>query len=67
MAQGGGLARAILNDWSGGFALRTVTRDVNSDSAKELAGPGAEVVAARLDDVEILNRACQCEGAHEAF
>ena len=30
-AQGGGLARAILNDPSGAFAARAVTRNVSSD------------------------------------
>ncbi len=35
-AQGGGLVRAILSDLSGGFAARAITRDVNSDKAKEL-------------------------------
>jgi uncharacterized protein YbjT (DUF2867 family) len=36
-AQGGGLARAILNDASGGFAARALVRDVNSVKAKEIA------------------------------
>ena len=49
-AQGGGLVRAILSDPSGGFAARALTRDVNSDKAKELAKLGAEVVAADVDD-----------------
>ena len=35
-AQGGGLVRAILNDPSGGFAARAITRDPNSDKAREL-------------------------------
>ena len=38
-AQGGGLVRAILNDKNGEFAVRAVTRDINSDKAKELASP----------------------------
>ena len=33
-AQGGGLARAILADRSGGFALRAITRTPNSDKAQ---------------------------------
>lgn len=41
-AQGGGLAHAILNDPSGGFTARVLTRDVNSDKAKDLARFGAE-------------------------
>lgn len=56
-AQGGGLVRAILNDKSGGFAARALTRDVNSDKARALAKLGAEVVAANLDDIESLKRA----------
>ena len=34
-AQGGGLVRAILADPRGGFAVRAITRDVNSDKAKQ--------------------------------
>ncbi len=64
-AQGGGLVRAILSDKSGGFAARALTRKVNSDKAKELAGLGAEVVAADLDDIGSLKRAFA--GAHGAF
>jgi uncharacterized protein YbjT (DUF2867 family) len=64
-AQGGGVARAILADPDGGFAVRAMTRDPNSDKAKELAAIGAEVVAADVDDVASLARAF--EGAHGAF
>lgn len=64
-AQGGGLVRAILGDPDGGFAARALTRDVNSDKAKELARLGAEVVAADVDDLESLNRAFQ--GAYGAY
>ena len=39
-AQGGGLVRAILDDPTGGFAARAITRDVNSDKAKALAAAG---------------------------
>lgn len=56
-AQGGGLVRAILADPNGGFAARAITRDVNSDKARELAAAGAEVVAADVDDVESLKKA----------
>src|SRR6266571_5975511 len=63
--QGGGLVRAILNDKSGGLAARAVTRNVNSDKAKELSKLGAEVVVADLDDVESLKRAFR--GAYGAF
>ena len=64
-AQGGGLVRAILSDESGGFTARAITRDVNSDKAKELAKLGAEVVAADVDDVESLKRAFR--GAYGAY
>jgi uncharacterized protein YbjT (DUF2867 family) len=56
-AQGGGLVRAILADPPGGFAVRAITRDVNSAKAKALAKSGAEVVAADIDDAASLERA----------
>ena len=37
-AQGGGLVRAILADPNGGFAVRALTRDVNSPKARSLRG-----------------------------
>ena len=49
-SQGGGLVKAIVNDASGEFAARALTRDVNSDTARKLASLGAEVVAADVDD-----------------
>jgi len=55
--QGGGLARAILADPNGGFALRAITRDPNKDNAKALKAQGAEVVQGNLDDVESLKKA----------
>ena len=64
-AQGGGLARAILEDRDGGFAVRAVTRHVDSDKARALSAAGAEVVAADLDDEASLVRAMR--GAHGAF
>lgn len=64
-AQGSGLVRAILNDKQGGFSVRALTRDVNSDKAKELAKMGAEVVAANVDDAESMKRAFK--GAYGAF
>lgn len=64
-AQGGGLARAILADPSGGFDARVLTRDVKSDKAKALADRGAEVVAADIDDAESLRNAFR--GAYAAF
>jgi uncharacterized protein YbjT (DUF2867 family) len=64
-AQGGGLARAILADPSGGFAVRAITRDPNKDKAKALAAAGAEVVRADIDDVESLKKAFA--GAHGVY
>jgi uncharacterized protein YbjT (DUF2867 family) len=64
-AQGGGMVRAILNDPSHEFAARAITRDVNSEKAKELAGLGAEVVAADLDDPASIEKAFR--GAYGAF
>ena len=64
-AQGSGLVRAIMNDPSGGFAARAITRDINSDKAQELIKMGAEVVAADIDDEQSLKKALQ--GAYGAF
>jgi uncharacterized protein YbjT (DUF2867 family) len=64
-AQGGGLARAILADKAGEFAVRAVTRKPDSDSAKALAAAGAEVVVADLDDAASVQRAMN--GALGAF
>src|SRR5499425_2708935 len=64
-SQGGGLIRAILNDPSGGFAARAITRDPKSEKARALAALGAEVVAGDVDDEASLKRAF--EGAHGAY
>jgi uncharacterized protein YbjT (DUF2867 family) len=56
-AQGGSLARAILNDTNSEFAVRAITRDANSDKARELANMGAEVVAADIDNKQSLQQA----------
>ena len=63
--QGGGLARAILADPNGGFAVRAITRDPNKDKAKALAAAGAEVVQADIDDVASLTKAF--EGAYGVY
>lgn len=55
-AQGGGLARAILNDPNSEFAVRAVTRDPSSDKAKELARIGAELVTADIDDAASMQK-----------
>src|SRR3954471_22193454 len=64
-AQGGGLARAILADPSGGFAVRAITRDPGKDAAKALDASGAEVVRADIDDLESVKKAFA--GAYGAF
>ncbi len=64
-AQGGGLARAILNDKNSEFAVRAVTRDPNSDKAKALVAMGAEIVAANIDDAESMSEALR--GAYGAY
>lgn len=64
-AQGGGLAHAILDDPNSEFAVRALTRNVNSDTAKALAARGAEVVAVDVDDPDSLKRAFN--GAYGAF
>jgi uncharacterized protein YbjT (DUF2867 family) len=64
-AQGGGLARAILEDKSGGFAVRAITRNVGSDKSKALAAAGAQVVAADIGDVAAMKKAF--EGAYGAY
>jgi uncharacterized protein YbjT (DUF2867 family) len=64
-AQGGGLVQAILNDTQGGFAVRAITRNVDSPKAKALAGRGAQVAFADLDDEASLAKALA--GAHGAY
>jgi len=64
-AQGGGLAHAILNDRGGAFSVRALTRNPNSDKARELAKRGAEVVAVDVDDATSLKKAFT--GAYGAF
>jgi uncharacterized protein YbjT (DUF2867 family) len=64
-AQGGGLARAILNDANSDFAVRAVTRDQNSDKARELAQLGAELVVADIDDPSALQSTLN--GAYGAY
>ncbi|MGV3615617.1 MAG: NmrA/HSCARG family protein [Fimbriimonas sp.] len=64
-AQGGGLAQAILDDPSGEFRVRALTRDPSSDKANALADKGAEVVQADLSDPDSIHRAFA--GAYGAF
>ena len=64
-AQGGGVARAILSDNKSDFAVRAVTRNPESDKAKELARLGAEVVSADVDDVQSIKKVLA--GAYGAY
>jgi uncharacterized protein YbjT (DUF2867 family) len=64
-AQGGGLVRSILHDANSEFSVRAVTRDTNSDKAKELLKLGAEVVAADVDDAASVQRVL--DGAYGAY
>ncbi|MGQ8335072.1 NmrA/HSCARG family protein [Sunxiuqinia sp. A32] len=64
-AQGGGLVRAILNDTSGEFSARAITRNANSDKAKALSALGAEVVEADVENKESLAKAFN--GAYGAY
>lgn len=64
-AQGGGLARAILNDPQSEFSVRAVTRDPGSDKAKALAAMGAELFPGDVDDPAAVAAAMQ--GAYGAF
>jgi uncharacterized protein YbjT (DUF2867 family) len=62
-AQGGSVLRALL---SGGYHVRALTRNVNSDKAKALSQlENVSVVEANLDDQESLDRALK--GSHGAF
>ncbi len=64
-SQGGGLARAILQDTEGEFTIRAVTRDAQSDKVKELESMGAEIVVADIDDIESVKQAMH--GAYGAY
>ena len=64
-AQGGGLARALLQAPERAFRVRAVTRKPGSPAAQALSQLGAEVFAADLDDAAGVERAMQ--GAHGAF
>ncbi|NWR30874.1 NMRL1 protein, partial [Tachuris rubrigastra] len=62
-AQGGGVARALLDDET--FRVRAVTRSPRKKAAEELKRRGAEVVKADQDDEPSLERALA--GAYGAF
>jgi uncharacterized protein YbjT (DUF2867 family) len=64
-AQGGGLARAILNDPASAYSVRALVRDPSSEKAQALARAGAELVQVDIDDERGLRRALQ--GAYGAF
>ena len=64
-AQGSGLVRAILAEPKGGFKVRALTRNPESEKGKQLTAMSADVVAADLDDQKSLERAFA--GAYGAF
>ena len=64
-AQGGGLARALLQAPERAFRVRAVTRRPGSPAAQALSALGAEVFAADLDDAASVERAMQ--GAYGVF
>ena len=64
-SQGGALVRAILADPDGEFAVRAVTRNPDSDAARELQGLGAQVVRADIDDDASLGPVL--DGAYGAY
>ncbi len=64
-AQGGGLARAILNDPRHRFSLRAVSRNPDGPAARKLAQDGAAIVRADFDDADSIERALH--GSHGAF
>ncbi len=64
-AQGGGLARAILEDHASPFVVRAIVRDPESAKARALADAGAELVQGDLEDPASIARAF--EGAYGAF
>ena len=55
-AQAGGLARTILNDPSGEFALRAITRDPGKEAARALADRGG----IKSQGLEIVNTDLFC-------
>jgi uncharacterized protein YbjT (DUF2867 family) len=63
--QGGSVARAILHDTTGSFALRALTRKPAGERAQALARQGAEVVYADVDDLDSVKRAFT--GAYGAY
>lgn len=64
-AQGGGLAHTILDDSNSEFAVRAITRDANSEKAKQLAQKGAEIFTADIDDPLALKKSL--EGVYGAY
>ncbi len=64
-AQGGGLAKAILSDPNSEFQVRAVTRNADSEKAKQLEAQGAEVVEADIDNKQSIVNVLK--GAYGAF
>ena len=63
-AQGGGLARAVLADPGGEFAVRALTRDASSEKARALKDLGADVVQVDFQNADSMAEAFSgCYGA----
>jgi len=61
--QGGSVVKALLKDPK--YKVRAITRDPESEAAKQLTEQGAEVVKANFDETETL--ATAMDGAYGAF
>ena len=57
--QGGSVARRLLD---GGFRVRGITRNTQSDAAKDLTELGAEVVHAEFSDAGVPHRSARGSG-----
>jgi len=64
-SQGGSVARAILHDRGGDFAVRALTRKPSGERAQALARLGADVVYADSNDLDSLKKAFA--GAYGAY
>ncbi len=56
-AQGGGLAKSILEDSTSEFKVRALTRNADSNKAKALAEKGAEIIEVDIDDHASIEKA----------
>jgi uncharacterized protein YbjT (DUF2867 family) len=57
--------KAVLEKYPNKFAVRGLTRDINTEHAKSLQKSGVEMVKANINDVDSLKAAFK--GAYGAF